>query len=231
MGCLFETASAEYLKRNSATFNDAQGMMCAWIYLNSVGTFMIMSSSDELVNDTFVNFFVTASILRIGQRNADILDYLRATTVFIINRWYHVAIVSDGTTYYFYINGNLETPVILGGANTGDWFADTAGRDNFIIGANEHSGGLLNSFDGIIFDARVYNNSNNHANRIKYICEHRGCDNDTDGLIGRWKLDERPEGTVVDIDSVRDISGQDFHMNGVIGGTPEYRAVPMKIIK
>lgn len=87
-------------------------------------------------------------------------------------------------------------------------------------------------FSGSLADVRIYNRLL-YSHHAKEIAQHRGCDNVTSGLIGRWLLDEMPDGFTLAASPsptlARDIStgGHD----GTSYALPTYCAVPMRLIK
>lgn len=66
--------------------------------------------------------------------------------------WVLLHFWSDGSTTYCDVNGITGTLIETTGANTGDWTADTSGRDNFCLGVLRRTS-ASNYFDGAI--ARV----------------------------------------------------------------------------
>jgi hypothetical protein len=85
------------------------------------------------------------------------VDIVRTVdTGFADGEWHHLVVTSDGTDYYFYIDGQARTTTTEIGTNSGDWFADIAGRDNVIIGAEIHTSTLYH-FGGSLSDIAVYN--------------------------------------------------------------------------
>jgi hypothetical protein len=101
----------------------------------------------------------------VAQCNNDQWDWLTGSTTFSENTWYHVAVVSNGTSYKLYVNGQEEGLTITGGANSGDWLGDTDKRDNITIGVFKRAA-LDDFFNGIIDEVRLYKRALS-ANEIK----------------------------------------------------------------
>ena len=83
-------------------------------------------------------------------------DLYYAQTGTPTNSWHHVAMVSSGSAYSFYLDGVNLTPLSsIYSTGPGDWWAETPNRDNYTIG-----GTLVDNiyyvWDGMIDDVRVY---------------------------------------------------------------------------
>jgi hypothetical protein len=76
-----------------------------------------------------------------------------------------VAVVSNGTSYKLYVDGQEEGLTVTGGANSGDWLDDTDQRDNITIGVLKRAA-LDDFFNGIIDEVRIYKRALS-ANEIK----------------------------------------------------------------
>lgn len=78
--------------------------------------------------------------LQIRQRSADTADNVVGNNdAIVINTNYVCCTGSTGTAYFMEINGTAQTLQVVGGADNGDWYGDTANRDNFCVGALESS--------------------------------------------------------------------------------------------
>jgi hypothetical protein len=154
----------EYIKNSIAGFRsgDSCGAISALIKRSSTGVAdTIFSSCDEGTALNYgLQFYVrSTNKLTIRQRNNDAPDLISGGTSLAADRWYHVAVVSDGTSYALYLDGEPESLTVIVGGNNGDWFADTDNRDNFTIGAYEGSS-VGDYFAGVIdtvmtFDAAL----------------------------------------------------------------------------
>jgi len=75
---------------------------------------------------------------------------------------------------------------------------------------------------------RLYNRQVSLA-EIKSIYYAQGNDNIVNGLVGRWLMNEKPDGQAATVaNSVIDISGNGNH--GTPVNSPTYRGAPMKLI-
>ena len=68
-------------------------------------------------------------------------DMRSAETRTVVDTNYLLIVSSDGSALTIEINGVTQTPVMLGGtSNSGEWFGESADRDNIVIGALRHTG-------------------------------------------------------------------------------------------
>jgi len=128
-----------YLRRAEADWRsaDSVGTIEAWIYRDVSGAnHVIFSSSDEAGPNKHIEFYVSSTnLLTIANNNASGADSVEGSTVINANEYYHVVVISNGSSYLMYVNNNPETLNVVSGSNNGDWMADTEDRDNIIIGA------------------------------------------------------------------------------------------------
>jgi len=122
-----------------------------------------------------------------------------------------VAIAStDATNPPYTAMENTNTPVDIG------MYTDGAGNP-------------ANFFDGTLFDVRVYASLLSLA-EIKSIYYAQGSDNLVDNLVGRWLMNEKPDGlTAAGANAVIDISGNGNH--GTPANEPVYRAASVKLVR
>lgn len=134
-------SSASELYNGTANWRseDSSGTISAWVKRTSATVSYYFSSSSELTTTQFITIAINATgNLALLQRNNDALSNIVGVGVLGIDEWYHGVIVSTGTEYKIYVNGVLQS-LTGSGANNGDWFADTDGRDNFTIGTLHRS--------------------------------------------------------------------------------------------
>jgi hypothetical protein len=131
--------SDEYHKSVVSDFRsvDSQGTIFCFLKLNALGTLQtIFGSCDEATANYFFQFRVgVAGKLEITQKNNDTQSTISGDTILEVGRIYFVALVSDGTAWSLFVEDDWEGLSVLGGANDGDWFADTDNRDNISSGA------------------------------------------------------------------------------------------------
>jgi hypothetical protein len=150
--------STAYLENTTADWQstDTSGTFATWIKLNSTGSYQyIFSSCDTAGTSNYFALFVSnAEQIGVTQRNADTQTIIPGSTTLEVDKWYHVVLASNGTSYEFYVNGVRETEGSSGG--DGDWLADTDDRDSLAIGAFVRSSvtyGDLNIRELVYFDS------------------------------------------------------------------------------
>ena len=90
-------------------------------------------------------------ILQIADDLNDSLSDGGSNYDFELSTAYLVEWASTGSAYELRANGSQPlTLSVIAGANTGDWFGDTPGRDSFTLAAMKNSGGETTHFDGKI---------------------------------------------------------------------------------
>ncbi len=132
--------SSNYLRRAVANWQSADnvGTVTAWFKLDALGSFQsILASSDEATNNLVfvVGVINTNRIFVRGRTTVGDIDEVRGSTTLVTDVWYHLVIVSTGSEYILYLDGELETPDVVNGTNSGRWLTDISGRDNVVIGS------------------------------------------------------------------------------------------------
>lgn len=97
--------------------------------------------------------------LVIQQLNADPQDQIKGSTIITAATSYLSVFRSNGSAYTMRLNGSDETLGIILGANNGDWFGDTPGRDNFVVGALKRNSGEALFVKGDIRQILVYDSN------------------------------------------------------------------------
>jgi hypothetical protein len=162
-GCTLNGTS-EYLKYTAANWrsSDSAGTISLWLQRSdtSATTYVLFSSADEGTDTSAIYILLHSTYyIRAVQRNAAGAQDIVAATVTQLNDtdWHHVAVTSNGTAYKIYVDGSDEGALsVVGGSNSGDWFADTTLRDNVTIGTFCGSTCPSSGFSGTIFDAKVW---------------------------------------------------------------------------
>ena len=136
-GRLFNGTS-DFISRAVADWRsaDQQGTIIAWFKCPADTTDRaLFTSSDEATTVYYLNFFVRGTHkLGISQVNNDTADGVAGGTDVDDDVWHMGALVSNGSAYRIFSDANEETLTVFSGVNSGDWFADTASRDNFAVG-------------------------------------------------------------------------------------------------
>jgi hypothetical protein len=124
-----------------------------------------------------------------------------ATVDLPVGEWSHVALTADGSTFRFFVNGELVNQ-----ANC-DFRGENAAPLYF-----GKSGSCAQTFHGMIDEVRIWNvaRSSQDMNEA-YKCE---LGSSLPGLVGYWKFDEEAESQII-----LDSSGSGFH--GSLGGNQD----------
>lgn len=108
------------------------------------------------------------------------------STNFPSTKWTHICMTVSGVTVKYYRNGILISTLTAVTLNSGTTYKWSIGRPG------EYTGGYY--FDGEMMDVRYYNTTLNTGS-VSTIYASRGSDKIVDGLVGRWLMMEKPEGT------------------------------------
>lgn len=84
------------------------------------------------------------------QSNGDTADGAEGDVSLVAATDYLVEWASTGSTYEWRVNNAPQILNFIVGSNTGDWFADTTSRDNFVVGAQKVATG-----EGAFFNGKV----------------------------------------------------------------------------
>ena len=87
------------------------------------------------------------------------VDLRSNASVITTNNWYHICVISDGSSYTVYLNGSAISMNVDAGSNSGKWFGDISGvtMNKTFIGAKESSSSIGNYFDGSIDEVGIWN--------------------------------------------------------------------------
>ena len=103
-------------------------------------------------------------------------------TVITNNGWYHAAVTYDGAEWRLYLNGILETNLYVGRPVRGDSI-----QHGSLAAALNSTGGAAGAFAGVLDEARIWN----YARSAQEIADNYRLEIiSTNGLIGRWSLNE-----------------------------------------
>jgi hypothetical protein len=151
--------SSTYAKESIADWRsaDSQGTIIVWFYLSTLGVAsQFFASADEASTTRYLNVRATsANKFVLAQRNADTADSVAGSSTLVARRWYQGIVDSDGSIWAMYLDLKPETLTVTN-VNSGDWFADTTGRDNVAIGALVQST-ITNYCAGMVGQILVYN--------------------------------------------------------------------------
>ncbi len=147
--------SADYLRRVVADWQpDAQGTITAWIKRDGGGVDQeIFCSADEGDTARYFRFEIdSTNVIAVTQRDGGAVSATLGSTTVPFSGWAHVAAVSNGSSYDFYVNGEPET---ISGTDDGAWLGDTTLRDSITIGALRTSS-VSKYFNGQIGEVHYY---------------------------------------------------------------------------
>lgn len=152
--------------------NDSQGTIMAWVKFSTLGAYRTIFSSSRLASSTQHVYLriSNANDLQFVHRSVGAATVLVGSTVFVAERWYHVALTSDGAVYRMYVNGVAET---LSGTNDGHWFADTTLRTNVRIGSITMASGDFYFFHGEMDAVKVFSEEKAAAWLREYVLRTR----------------------------------------------------------
>jgi hypothetical protein len=159
---------------------------------------------------------------RISSNGADSgQQIISSTSIMTAGNIYHVLVQRKSNILYFYLNGVQDASTLSIGALS----VPTDATIGMNIGQQEVSLTNRQLFDGRMWDLRMYNRSLSDE-EIKIIYESTSSDNIVNGMTARWLFNEGADGSVVS--NVTDISTTGN--NGTDVNSPNYEAVPMKLI-
>ena len=113
------------------------------------------------------------------------------TTSISLDTWYHAAATYDGNTWRLYLNGELETEVVVGQPPRSDSIQHAG------LGSAMRSGGTSTAaghFDGVLDEVRIWDHARTHL-EIQTDVNSEITTAQT-GLVARWGLDETSGTTV-----------------------------------
>ena len=215
----------DYVTDSTANFrsSDSSGTISFWAKTNSDAYEYFISSGDTGSTTSFLgiahkNSADGGDVYIYQQNDADTIDSISGSTNILDNNWHHIVITSDGSSYLIYVDGVSETLSVDGGANNGDWFADTTGRNNFTIGALHRSSVVL-PFNGNIDEVSIWNTALS-AGDISALYQAKGTANLNDdgnsaNLKGWWRMgDGRLDSFNLIADQVNPTLGSELITNG-----------------
>jgi len=151
------TNNSAYLRRDwaDAYGSDSSGSVSFWFTATNDAT--LFASADTGTSTKYVMCQIISGQIRILQRNTDTPDIVWTTNdAFADGLPHHVVYRSDGSAYSFYVDSVLQPLTVTSGANSGDWFADTTGRDNVSAGGVKYLGYDSGTSFGYVDEIRVY---------------------------------------------------------------------------
>ncbi len=168
----FDSASSDYIDVSTIgstlqTLNS--GTLSFWIKPTTIsGTQTVLGYGNTTTTaDFFSVSTLTGGKLRLLFRNdssgtawpTNGVDLRSNASVITTNNWYHICVISDGSSYTVYLNGSAISMNVDAGSNSGKWFGDISGAtmNKTFIGAKESSSSIDSYFDGNIDELAIWN--------------------------------------------------------------------------
>lgn len=131
--------ASKYLSHAAALGGGAGTVIVACKLIATIAAYQgLLTVADEASDDHFLllgpYFDGSSPGIYARQDNGDTVDHVCGSTTTEADASYIMVWQSSGSAYSFRINGAAETPSVIGGSNTGDWFGDISGADNTTIG-------------------------------------------------------------------------------------------------
>ncbi len=135
--------------------SDTKGTISVW-FKTTDRDITLFSSQDQGTNwKRYLFFYIRAlsgnGLLQINQKNDDSQNGVRGSTNVSDNNWHHASLVSNGSAWTIYYDGNAQSLSSEGG-NTGEWFSSTTLRDNISLGvgmASSEGNWFIGSMDEV----------------------------------------------------------------------------------
>lgn len=149
--------AADYLSRAEALWRpDQSGTVMGWINRAAAGAaHCLFASCDEVGATKYFEIFIAAdNLLHVRHADGGAVSEYKGSTTLTADTDYHIAVVSDGDDWAFYIDGEAETLVFVSGT-AGGWLGDVSDRDNVTIGAMKRDA-VSNYCNGVMRDWRYF---------------------------------------------------------------------------
>jgi len=146
--------------------NDTVGTYSAWIYRdNDTGDNTILSAGDNDSTNEFLKFFVSVGklIVRLDIGGAVQFQVVETTASMSLKKWYHVAVVQNGTQLVLYIDGLAVAATNSTATDLTMWYDELTACDKFAIGVKESNNTHTDDFSGMISDVKYWNIALNPA--------------------------------------------------------------------
>lgn len=140
--------------------NDTVGTYSAWIYQDSIGKKTILSAGDNDNTNEFLDFHVGTTgmlTIKLTHGGATQFDVSETTVSMIPKKWYHVAVVQNGTQPALYIDGSVVATTNSTATDLTYWYDELTLTDKFAIGIKESNNTHTQDFAGMISDVKYWN--------------------------------------------------------------------------
>jgi len=145
-----------------SALNTAVGTLVVVYEYDTLADFKtVCSASDEATsnNQLVLYGYRNAAQPNIAWYHSDAgsADNLHGSTTVVVNTKTLGILASSGTAYSVRVNGTDDTETVVGGSNSGDWYADiSAGFDSLVLGADNKNATASSFFPGKIYDVALY---------------------------------------------------------------------------
>ena len=139
--------------------NDTVGTYTAWIYADDITVSKcILSAGDNDSANEYLNFWIVAGLLKIKLRHGGATQFEVQQTAATMEskKWYHVAVVQNGTQPALYIDGEAVATTNATATDLTYWYDELTGCDKFAIGVLESNNTHTNDWKGAIGPVRYY---------------------------------------------------------------------------
>jgi len=103
----------------------------------------LFASCDTATTTSFLHIYVALTTGRVtisAQNAAGTVNTVSGTLNVCDGIRHYIQVKSSGTAWSIVVDGVIDTPIVVAGSNTGDWFADITLRDNVTHGVKTTTG-------------------------------------------------------------------------------------------
>ena len=141
--------------------NDTVGTYSAWIFLDDISSQQktILSAGDNDSATEYLQFYTLSGKLFAKLYHGGAIQWRidQTTTSMVANKWYHVAVVQNGTQPVLYIDGIAPAQTATTSTDLTMWYDELTGGDKFAIGILESNNTHTTDFFGMICQVRYWN--------------------------------------------------------------------------
>lgn len=141
--------------------NDTTGTYSAWIYLDDLAANHCILSAGVAASATeFMRAYVSttgAIIFNLKVGSADQFTLTQTSGLLTARRWYHVALVQNGTQPVIYVDGAAVTASNTVSTDLTAWYDELTACDKFAIGVVESNNTHTADFAGAIGQVKYWN--------------------------------------------------------------------------